>query len=341
MYGRCETDPFDQATDVCDSCYGEFCAACMITTKGRKYPICKECAIIVSGVRPGAKPLLRGSKKTANKRRKALKDAPPAPRNFEYFDDAAAAEPAEEWANSVTSDQADDPPIVEAQNEVEVEVVDPPMPQTAPLPAVLAPADTEPTAAGVQSVESAASATPTPTPNHSPAIPPALAGPQPSSPSSSSSQSVSPGLAALAQHRAEQVGGNEEPDFSDVPAPDWGTEPVEADAGPWADPQTAVPATAPAPPPALAGPTQTAPTETSPAGDRRRDDTGAKPVTDGFDWVTQLPPRGSTGTLQPQTEESEDGAEAAAGTGAVATADRPPQLPRRRSTLRPPDNGGR
>ena len=87
MYGRCETDPFDQATDVCDSCYGEFCAACMVRTKGRKHPICKECAIVASGVRPGAKPLLRGSKKTAAERRRALQDAPAAARTFEYFDD--------------------------------------------------------------------------------------------------------------------------------------------------------------------------------------------------------------------------------------------------------------
>lgn len=86
MYGRCETDPFDQAVDVCGSCYGEFCAACLVTTKGRKHRICKECALIASGVRPGAKPLIRGSKKTAGARRKALRDAPEAPAPLEFYD---------------------------------------------------------------------------------------------------------------------------------------------------------------------------------------------------------------------------------------------------------------
>jgi hypothetical protein len=86
MYGRCETDPFDQAVDVCGSCYGEFCAACLVKTKGRKDPVCKECTIIASGVRPGAKPLIRGAKKTAAARRRTLRETPPAPPPFEYFD---------------------------------------------------------------------------------------------------------------------------------------------------------------------------------------------------------------------------------------------------------------
>lgn len=86
MYGRCETDPFDQAVDVCGSCYGEFCSTCLVATKGRKHRICKECALIASGVRPGSKPLIRGSKKTADARRKALREAPPAEAPLQFYD---------------------------------------------------------------------------------------------------------------------------------------------------------------------------------------------------------------------------------------------------------------
>lgn len=92
MNGRCETDPFDQAIDVCDSCYGEFCEACLVTTKGRKYPVCKDCTLIASGVRPGATPVPRGSKKTARKRRKELRSVPRGKPTFEYFDSAASDE---------------------------------------------------------------------------------------------------------------------------------------------------------------------------------------------------------------------------------------------------------
>lgn len=291
MYGRCETDPFDQATDVCDSCYGEFCAACTVTTKGRKHPICKECTIIASGVRPGAKPLLRGSKKTANKRRKALKAAPPAPRSFEYFDDTdpagpGPAEPTVDDAAELTT-QADEQ-AADAIGTEEAEV------------------DSAP----------------------SPEVPPALAGP--SAAPTSSPSTVSPGLAALAQHQAELGGANAEADLSDVPAPDWATEPVEAD--------TELPGQS------VTGAMPPASDDAStPTAERAPIDAEAKPVTDGFDWVTELPPRGSAGNLPSRNTATAGGIEESSeqAAGAVATADRPPALPRRRSTLRPPDDSNR
>lgn len=91
MNGRCETDPFDQAIDVCSSCYGEFCQACLIRTKGRKHPLCRECTIVASGLRVGAKPAVRGDKRTADERRKVLKAAP-IEQKFQYFDMNPASE---------------------------------------------------------------------------------------------------------------------------------------------------------------------------------------------------------------------------------------------------------
>ena len=87
MNGRCETDPLDRAIDVCDSCYGEFCDACLVRPKGRRHPVCTDCAIIASGVSRESQPDPRGSKRTAKKRRAALKAQPNAEEAvFTYFD---------------------------------------------------------------------------------------------------------------------------------------------------------------------------------------------------------------------------------------------------------------
>lgn len=86
MNGRCETNPLDQATNVCGTCYGDFCDACLVTLKGRKNPTCKDCAIIASGVRGSAKPELRGSRSTAAERRRAYQAVPSEEKVFEYFD---------------------------------------------------------------------------------------------------------------------------------------------------------------------------------------------------------------------------------------------------------------
>ncbi|MEM9656023.1 MAG: hypothetical protein AAGA65_28310 [Actinomycetota bacterium] len=71
-------------------CYGEFCWNCLVETKGRQKPMCRECALVVSGLRPKSKAQIRGSKKTVKERREALRAAREAPRqglaNFTFFD---------------------------------------------------------------------------------------------------------------------------------------------------------------------------------------------------------------------------------------------------------------
>jgi len=87
MNGRCETDPFDSAVDVCDSCYGEFCESCLVHPKGRRYPTCTECTLFASGVRHGGAPERKGSRRSSKKRRAALKQQETGESKFfEYFD---------------------------------------------------------------------------------------------------------------------------------------------------------------------------------------------------------------------------------------------------------------
>ena len=96
MNGRCETDPFDRAVDVCRMCHGEFCWTCLVETKGNEHPLCRDCALIVGGLRPKTKPKIRGDKKTAKARRKQLRQARDQPRSatgFTYFD---AGDPSSE-----------------------------------------------------------------------------------------------------------------------------------------------------------------------------------------------------------------------------------------------------
>jgi hypothetical protein len=98
MNGRCETDPLDRAEDVCESCYGEYCRACLIYLPGRRHPYCTECALAISRVRGRARPQERGSRRTAKQRRAALAAAGTGDEHrFRFFDDPGrqASGPAE------------------------------------------------------------------------------------------------------------------------------------------------------------------------------------------------------------------------------------------------------
>lgn len=344
MYGRCETDPFDQATDVCDSCYGEFCSACMVKTKGRKHPVCKECTIIASGVRPGAKPLLRGSKKSAAKRRKALQQAPEESPSFEYFNDAKP-----------------------------VESIDAPTPDLQPDDAGSDATDDHDDPAGAQAATDSSDLTEA---IDDTVTEPVMEPDQTDGPGVASVRSVTPGLAALAQHQAERSGqpsGARDDDPASVPAPDWlmtpdegrspfADEPIEAEVPAAAEAPAAVevPATAEADiqveadvqveadiqveADADAGADADADAEKPTGAARQRTPIGdrAKPVTEGFDWVTEMPAKGSSTPLpsRARAEGANDSAEQPP--GAVATVEAPAAaLPRRRSTLRSPDDDRR
>jgi len=100
MNGRCETDPLDRAVDVCDSCYGEFCRACLVLPKGRRHPICTHCTLALSGVRGHATVEPRGDRRTAKQRRAQLRAAATQPADeevFRFFD--ADSDPAEAEAD--------------------------------------------------------------------------------------------------------------------------------------------------------------------------------------------------------------------------------------------------
>ncbi len=77
MAGQCEFHPFEQAADVCGVCYADICEGCVTAVRSRPDPICRDCAITMSGVRGSTKPLVRGDKETVEARRAALQPAEP------------------------------------------------------------------------------------------------------------------------------------------------------------------------------------------------------------------------------------------------------------------------
>ncbi len=97
MNGRCETDSLDRAVDVCDSCYGEFCRSCLVVPRGRRHPLCTDCALVLSGVRGHSSPQQRGERGTVKQRRAELKAAAETTDDqvFQFFDtESASSTPA-------------------------------------------------------------------------------------------------------------------------------------------------------------------------------------------------------------------------------------------------------
>jgi hypothetical protein len=52
--GLCQDHSFETAEDVCRRCGLEFCELCMVYPFGARRPFCKECAMVVGGVRSHA-----------------------------------------------------------------------------------------------------------------------------------------------------------------------------------------------------------------------------------------------------------------------------------------------
>ncbi len=91
MASRCFTDPLDPADDVCDTCYGNYCLEHLVHAKGRKNPICIECALRLSGVRSGGKiPPVDDPKTAASRRAELKRDSQKERPVFLYFDDPDA-----------------------------------------------------------------------------------------------------------------------------------------------------------------------------------------------------------------------------------------------------------
>lgn len=105
MNGRCENDRTDLAVDVCERCYGEYCEPCLVRPKGRKHPMCRECALAVAGVRGSSQRAERGSKRTVKERRASLRErVAKGLDRFEYFDEQ---QPNEEPAPPATPEPDD------------------------------------------------------------------------------------------------------------------------------------------------------------------------------------------------------------------------------------------
>ena len=84
MEGRCERHLFDQATDRCGRCGGEYCTTCLVYSFGpKKPPFCLPCAVEAAGVRTkaGSGPALsrRERKRLERERAAAMVSPPPQP----------------------------------------------------------------------------------------------------------------------------------------------------------------------------------------------------------------------------------------------------------------------
>lgn len=89
MHARCDTDPLDFATDLCEECGGEFCDDHLVYPFGpRRPPLCKSCAIARSGVRKTAATHRKRSRSQMKRRRLELKSMQGERHTvgFEYFD---------------------------------------------------------------------------------------------------------------------------------------------------------------------------------------------------------------------------------------------------------------
>ena len=54
LTGLCHDHPFESATALCRRCGLEFCEHCVVFPFGAKKPLCKDCAIAISGIKSNA-----------------------------------------------------------------------------------------------------------------------------------------------------------------------------------------------------------------------------------------------------------------------------------------------
>lgn len=51
MTGHCRHHSFETAASVCNRCGAEYCSHCLVHPFGKSKPLCKDCAMTVSGVK--------------------------------------------------------------------------------------------------------------------------------------------------------------------------------------------------------------------------------------------------------------------------------------------------
>lgn len=91
MNGRCDNDPFKRAVDVCDACHLDICDDCVVKLPGRRHPVCRDCALEMSGAVRSNRTKRRGDRRTARERREhhhRLNAESNDNEPFTYFDEA-------------------------------------------------------------------------------------------------------------------------------------------------------------------------------------------------------------------------------------------------------------
>jgi hypothetical protein len=119
MHARCDADPLDFATDLCDECGGEYCEDHLVYPFGpKRAPLCKQCAIARAGVRQTAALRRRMTRSQMKRRRLELRSMQRERKTlgFEYFD---ARDPAGE-ASTAGDVLVEAPPAAAAADPVDV-----------------------------------------------------------------------------------------------------------------------------------------------------------------------------------------------------------------------------
>ena len=76
LTGLCREHSFESATALCQRCGLEYCENCVVYPFGEKKPICKECAVALSGVRSGVSRAAMNPRLVKKRTKEFKKNAP-------------------------------------------------------------------------------------------------------------------------------------------------------------------------------------------------------------------------------------------------------------------------
>lgn len=91
LTGLCQDHSFESAENICRRCGLEYCELCLVYPFGAKRPLCKECAMVVGGVRSHA--ARQEMPKRDVKRRVKAWDTRVAARNGPKAEETALSDP--------------------------------------------------------------------------------------------------------------------------------------------------------------------------------------------------------------------------------------------------------
>lgn len=122
LTGLCREHSFETAADVCRRCGIEYCDRCVVYPFGPKKPLCKDCALVMSGVRSqtgrqAMPPRLVKKRARSFAAMEAVRaetaDAPTSPPATENSDPPPPAEPRPATGAATTAPGGDGPTAID------------------------------------------------------------------------------------------------------------------------------------------------------------------------------------------------------------------------------------